>query len=127
MPSLEKLLQESISQLSNRFLVRLQPVPDGLLDALENDPRNAAQELARKIQNRRYKNRAEGQRLRNLLRYEVELWRQGVSLVAGVDEAGNGPLAGPGVAAAGGFHKNLPPPRLRGSEERLDPAQTARL
>ncbi len=32
--------------------------------------------------------------------FEQQLWRQGVSRVAGVDEAGRGPLAGPVVAAA---------------------------
>ncbi len=31
--------------------------------------------------------------------YERELWRQGLGLVAGTDEAGRGPLAGPVVAA----------------------------
>ena len=34
------------------------------------------------------------------LSHECELWRQGLSFVAGVDEAGCGPLAGPVVAAA---------------------------
>lgn len=34
------------------------------------------------------------------LEFERELWRQGVALVAGVDEAGRGPLAGPVVAGA---------------------------
>jgi ribonuclease HII len=34
------------------------------------------------------------------LRFERHLWRNGVSLVAGIDEAGRGPLAGPVVAAA---------------------------
>src|SRR4029077_4615942 len=34
------------------------------------------------------------------LRYERKLWRSGVEVVAGVDEAGVGPMAGPGVAAA---------------------------
>jgi ribonuclease HII len=34
------------------------------------------------------------------LGYEQELWAKGVSVVAGVDEAGCGPLAGPVVAAA---------------------------
>ena len=33
-------------------------------------------------------------------RYEARAWRTGVTLVAGVDEAGRGPLAGPVVAAA---------------------------
>lgn len=39
-------------------------------------------------------------RLRRLLRRERELWTEGLVLVAGVDEAGVGPLAGPVVAAA---------------------------
>lgn len=34
------------------------------------------------------------------LRYERELWRSGVEAVAGVDEAGVGPMAGPVVAAS---------------------------
>jgi ribonuclease HII len=34
------------------------------------------------------------------LSYECELWRQGIDLVAGVDEAGCAPLAGPVTAAA---------------------------
>src|SRR5580692_2286369 len=34
------------------------------------------------------------------LGFERELWRQGITLVAGVDEAGCGPLAGPVAAAA---------------------------
>lgn len=39
-------------------------------------------------------------RLKRLLRRERELWDAGVERVAGVDEAGVGPLAGPIVAAA---------------------------
>lgn len=34
------------------------------------------------------------------LRYERKLWRDGIQAVAGVDEAGVGPMAGPVVAAA---------------------------
>jgi len=33
-------------------------------------------------------------------RYEAQAWRTGLSRIAGVDEAGRGPLAGPVVAAA---------------------------
>ncbi|MBN3490674.1 ribonuclease HII [Acholeplasma equirhinis] len=32
--------------------------------------------------------------------FEVKYWQQGIKLIAGVDEAGRGPLAGPVVAAA---------------------------
>lgn len=38
--------------------------------------------------------------MNNLLEYEKELWDAGYTYVAGIDEAGRGPLAGPVVAAA---------------------------
>lgn len=41
------------------------------------------------------------------LRFEKELWLSGKRFVAGVDEAGRGPLAGPVVAAAVIFPRNL--------------------
>ena len=41
-----------------------------------------------------------GRKLANLLRRERELWDSGLTRIAGVDEAGVGPLAGPVVAAA---------------------------
>jgi ribonuclease HII len=41
-----------------------------------------------------------GAKFWNRLSHERELWQKGVALVAGVDEAGCGPLAGPVVAAA---------------------------
>ncbi|MEJ2070234.1 MAG: hypothetical protein P8X58_07480, partial [Syntrophobacterales bacterium] len=48
-------------------------------------------------------------------------WRgQGVGLLAGVDEAGRGPLAGPGVAAAVIVPAELQLPGLRDSK-RLHP------
>ncbi len=100
MSDLERFLAQSIGQLRERFLIRGRPVPEGLLEALEHDERRAARELARAIRGRREKNRSEGQRLRNLLRFEVELWEEGHLHVAGVDEAGMAPLAGPVVAAA---------------------------
>lgn len=41
-----------------------------------------------------------GAKFWNRLAHERELWQKGATLVAGVDEAGCGPLAGPVVAAA---------------------------
>jgi len=100
MATLETLLRKSVPELRERYLERGMAVPDGLLEALEGDPRAGARELARRIRDVRRKNRAEGQRLRNLLKFETELWSSGTLLVAGVDEAGMAPLAGPVVAAA---------------------------
>ena len=41
-----------------------------------------------------------GAKFWNRLSHECDLWRKGAGIVAGVDEAGCGPLAGPVVAAA---------------------------
>jgi ribonuclease HII len=100
MPSLDQLLAKSIPELKERFVDRERPVPKGLIEALESDARHGAQHLAKQIRARWRKNRAEGQRLHNLLRFEIELWAEGFNLVAGVDEAGMAPLAGPVIAGA---------------------------
>ena len=41
----------------------------------------------------------EAQRLEAMLQYERELYQKGYQKIAGIDEAGRGPLAGPVVAA----------------------------
>jgi ribonuclease HII len=46
------------------------------------------------------RSRAETWRLKKLLQFEQGYWQQGVQYIAGVDEAGRGPLAGPVMAAA---------------------------
>src|SRR5258706_5266664 len=97
---LEKLLGKSIPELKERFVDRARPVPKGLIEALESDERQGAHHLAKQIRERWRKNRAEGQRLHNLLRFEIELWDQGFNFIAGVDEAGMAPLAGSAVAGA---------------------------
>jgi ribonuclease HII len=97
---LQKLLVMGLSELRERFLGQDRAIPDGLLEALQLDERQGARELARRLIARRSKNLSEGQRLRHLLAHERELWAQGFAWVAGVDEAGVGPLAGPVVAGA---------------------------
>jgi len=47
----------------------------------------------------------ERKRIRKMLQYERNLWNKGKKYVAGLDEAGRGPLAGPVVAAAVVFYK----------------------
>lgn len=97
---IEELLQRSVAQLKEQFFERKEPAPQGFLEALEADSRRGARELAARLRARERENRAEGQRLRHLLKYESELWSQGFNFIAGVDEAGVGPLAGPVVAGA---------------------------
>ena len=59
-------------------------------------------------QRRRRKRRKRIRRPRGYLQLERELWARGLELIAGVDEAGRGPLAGPVFAAA----VILPPGKL---------------
>ncbi len=49
----------------------------------------------------------EKNRIHQMLQYERELWDSGIQYVAGIDEAGRGPLAGPVVAAAVIFPPNV--------------------
>jgi ribonuclease HII len=90
----------SLSALRARYLDGDAPLPAGLLESLAADPRHGAQELARRLSARQHENRVEGQRLRHLLTFERELWAQGFKAIAGIDEAGVAPLAGPVVAGA---------------------------
>ena len=113
MPPVEDLLRRSIPELRQMFLERRR-LPKGLLEALYVDPRAGAQQLAKRIRARYRSNRSEGQRLHTLLRFEIELWAQGYSLVAGVDEAGMAPLAGPVVAGAVILPQNY---KLRGLDD----------
>lgn len=121
MPSLEEILAKPIFELRNLFLERGRPVPRGFLEALEIDPRQGAKQLARRIRQRQRSNRSEGQRLHSLLRFELELWLQGFNLVAGVDEAGMAPLAGPVVAGAVILPQNYKLRGLNDSKKILDP------
>ncbi|MEN9798737.1 MAG: Ribonuclease [Pseudomonadota bacterium] len=100
MSRLEQELARSLAELRERYLEGSRRLPSGLLAALEADARAGARALAKQLRERQRANRAEGQRLRNLLRFEEELWEAGHLHVAGVDEAGMAPLAGPVVAAA---------------------------
>ena len=123
MATLDRFLQKPIPELRELFLDRGRPVPKGLVEALETDARQGAQQLARRIRQRRKSNRSEGQRLHSLLRFEIELWLEGYNLVAGVDEAGMAPLAGPVVAGAVILPQNYKLRGLNDSKKILDEAR----
>lgn len=90
----------SLTELRQRHLVDGAALPTGLLTTLESDPREGAQRLVEALRKRQAENRAEGQRLRHMLKFETELYAEGYERLAGVDEAGMGPCAGPVCAAA---------------------------
>ena len=67
---------------------------------LQADERSGVQKLLVAYYKRLEKEAQEKERFTKMLAYESEYYAQGVQYVAGVDEAGRGPLAGPLVIAA---------------------------
>jgi ribonuclease HII len=115
-----------LRSLRVRYLDGARPLPREIESALREDGRLEAARLLRRLNDRRRANRAEGQRLRRMLRFEQRWWAQGIERVAGIDEAGMSPLAGPVVAAAVILPVGL---RLRDVDDskKLDPEMRARL
>ncbi|MDQ2645899.1 MAG: ribonuclease HII [Myxococcota bacterium] len=90
----------TLSQIRTRYVERGRSLPVELETALRSDPRPGARAILEQVARRRRENRAEGQRLRWMLEFERALWARNVLVVAGIDEAGMSPLAGPVAAAA---------------------------
>jgi ribonuclease HII len=90
----------TLSQMRTRYVERGRPLPAELEAALRKDERPGARAILEQVERRRRGRRAEGQRLRWMLEFERALWGRNILCVAGIDEAGMSPLAGPVAAAA---------------------------
>lgn len=90
----------TIAQIEERFLHSTEPPCAEEFAALEADPRAGARRVAASLRRREAGRERESRRIETMLSREEALWARGVSYVAGVDEVGVGPFAGPVVAAA---------------------------
>ena len=81
-------------------LAKITDLESPLFKEFENDSRSGVQKEIEKRKKAIQAEIDENLRLEGMLSYEKELYAQGFSLIAGVDEVGRGPLAGPVVAAA---------------------------
>lgn len=88
-----------------------------LFEELIYDARAGVQSAINKRKRELQKQVDEDLRLEKMLTYEKELYAQGIQLIAGVDEVGRGPLAGPVVAAAVILPKNCKIPGLNDSKK----------
>ncbi|MDK2919289.1 MAG: ribonuclease [Candidatus Petromonas sp.] len=70
------------------------------IEQLKKDNRKTVLKFASKLERDHERLINERERLKNLWQIEEEIFNSGFNLVAGIDEAGRGPLAGPVVAAA---------------------------
>lgn len=95
-----KLNKLSIEKIREQFLQEDQPVTTQFLNKLGRDPRQGARKIYELLKKRYEKERTDRMRVLNMLNFERVLWKSGIQSVAGIDEVGMGPLAGPVVAAA---------------------------
>jgi ribonuclease HII len=98
MPS--SLAQLSLREIRQKYSADEAVVSAQLLRRLQKDPRAGARELYKSLARRFEEQKREKNRLGSMLHFERVLWKAGISNIAGVDEVGIGPLAGPVVAAA---------------------------
>src|SRR5262252_5450666 len=90
----------SLEEIRRRYVDNGELVSAQALTRLRRDSRQGAQRLYAVLKKRFERERGERQRLEAMRYFEKLLWKSGVREVAGVDEVGVGPLAGPVVAAA---------------------------
>ncbi|MDG8001112.1 ribonuclease HII [Streptococcus pneumoniae] len=88
------------------LLVTVKELESPIFLDLEKDNRSGVQKEISKRKRAIQAELDENLRLESMLSYEKELYKQGLTLIAGIDEVGRGPLAGPVVAAAVILPKN---------------------
>lgn len=106
----------TIKEVKER-LAMIDELDHPLFEELIYDARAGVQSAINKRKRELQKQVEEDLRLEKMLAYEKELYAQGVQLIAGVDEVGRGPLAGPVVAAAVILPKNCKIPGLNDSKK----------
>ena len=106
----------TIKEVKER-LAMIDELDHPLFEELIYDARAGVQSAINKRKRELQKQVDEDLRLEKMLTYEKELYAQGIQLIAGVDEVGRGPLAGPVVAAAVILPKNCKIPGLNDSKK----------
>jgi ribonuclease HII len=100
------LTQLSLKEIQEKYADADATVSPQVLRRLQRDPRPGARKLYKALSKRFEEQKKERNRLDSMLHFERVLWKAGIEHIAGVDEVGVGPLAGPVVAAAVVFPPN---------------------
>ena len=98
-------------------LANIRQLDDPFFAELEKDGRSGVIQAIAKRKREIQKRLDEDERLEGMLAYEKECYARGIELIAGVDEVGRGPLAGPVVAAAVILPKGSKIPGLNDSKK----------
>ncbi|MBG9445432.1 MAG: ribonuclease HII [Bacillota bacterium] len=90
---------------------------DPFLQSIKQDDRKGVQQLLAKWHSRQLLQKKIYEKHKEMTRYECQYRSQGFQLIAGIDEVGRGPLAGPVVAAAVILPENFYLPGLDDSKK----------
>ncbi|MGD6775391.1 ribonuclease HII [Sutcliffiella horikoshii] len=83
-----------------RLLVGIKSENDPFLLSIREDQRKGVQTLLKRWEKKRLETQQLLEQFEEMKKYERPLWDKGCRYIAGIDEVGRGPLAGPVVAAA---------------------------
>ncbi|MBM7552768.1 ribonuclease HII [Thalassobacillus pellis] len=92
-------------------------ITESFLMELQQDERKGIQKLLKTYNRNRQRLIDEEHNYREMMAFEQLQYKKGHTLVAGIDEAGRGPLAGPVVAACVILHKDYYLPGLNDSKQ----------
>jgi ribonuclease HII len=118
-------MQGTIAEIK-KWLEKKERLSPQELAELQNDSRAGVQKLAAQYIKKQERRKKEEERLEKMWYYEKKYRQQGIRLIAGVDEAGRGPLAGPVVAAAVILPESFPVEGLNDSKQ-MTPQNRQRL
>lgn len=89
---------KSIAQLKKMFAAN--QIDQKMINELKKDQRKGVQQIVNMYDKKREKDKQAEQLFNKMTHFESYYYKKGYSYIAGVDEAGRGPLAGPVVAAS---------------------------
>ncbi|WP_078547164.1 ribonuclease HII [Litchfieldia alkalitelluris] len=92
-------MDKSIKEISEE-LAKITDENHSLLKQLKNDTRKGVQQLLAKWKKIQQEKRNDKELFIQMSQFEENLYSNGVKYIAGIDEVGRGPLAGPVIAAA---------------------------
>ena len=119
MKFLQKMVKKVVNDIKKYTIKQVEEffaqgqVTEEFLAACAQDSRKAVGTLVRRYQ----REQADRKRVAELYSFEREFWAKGCALVAGVDEAGRGPLAGPVSVAAVILPHELYLPKINDSKK----------
>ncbi|RKQ37467.1 ribonuclease HII [Oceanobacillus halophilus] len=90
--------KQSISVLKQLFTNG--DINDEMMNELKHDERKGVQQLIKSYERQQQKEHILEMKFKEMCQYEQRAFDNGKQFIAGIDEAGRGPLAGPVVAAA---------------------------